>query len=272
MSRVWLIGATPVAWQYTLQQYREAVRVITDRVDNACSRATTAANNSHEHAITAARYETQALDTAAAALRDERLAKYIKVTDFFDKAVEAWAALDRVTTATEVALVAARTVSDDARRVMNSEPPASENRRLAIALAKDLFEKATRAQESAEEAAEKTRLAQAIVKDSKDAKKQDDEARKKEADNAKRAVTTAQSLAGSTAKTSSAALVAAAGAEKVRSCAGQAKAAALEGDMESAASWAAKADEAVGEVVKAEKEVALAKEEARKSLLKLQLT
>lgn len=245
--------------------------MITDKVDDACYRATTAANNAREHAIAAARYENQALETAAAALRDERLAKYIKVTDFFDKAVEAWAAVGKVTAAAEAAAAAAKTTSEDARRIMNSEPPAGQNRRAAMDFAKDLFERATRAQDSAEEAVEEARSAQAAVDKSQRAEKQDHDSRKKESDHAARVVTGTQNVAASTTKTSAAALAAATSAEKVRSYACQAKAAATEGNIDSATSLATKADEAVAEVAKVEKDSALAKEQARKSLVELQL-
>jgi hypothetical protein len=268
MSRVWLMGAVPVVWQYTLQQYREAVREITDKVDDACSRATIAANNAHEHAMTAARYEAQALDIAAVALRDERLAQYIKVTDFFDRSTQAWAELGSITDAAEAASAAAKTALGDARRVRDSEPPGGDRRAAALAVA--LFEKAKIAQGSAEKAEETARYTQAKVTESQTARNQDGASRRKESENARLAVSAAENLTARIANTSAVAFGAAAGAEKVRWFAGQAKAAAVQG-LNSADSWAVKANDAVGKVIEAEREVAAAKEDARKILFNLQL-
>jgi hypothetical protein len=259
--------AVLVAWQYTVQQYREAVRQITNRANSAYSYAMLAVSNTREHTAAAAQYEKQALDTAAIAVRDARLAQSIKLIDFFEEARGAWTAIGRVADAAAETSQKAREAVNDARSVVESEPPGTRDG----ILAKALYKRSTAALEAADGAEKAARFAQATVDDFKDAKAQFSDVRTREVSNAERTVAISGSLANSTANTSVRAFTVTEEAEKVKKLADQASAAAAEGDMKSANSLAKEAEDAAKKAAEAEKKVALAREEARKLLVKLQL-
>jgi hypothetical protein len=264
-----MMCALPVGWQYILQNYRGNVRDIRDKVDYARSRATVAANSAREYAKEAREYEKQALEVVAVTRRDAMLAQSVKITDFFDRAVESWAALGRITAPAKDATNAARAVEDDARTVTECEPPDDQGR--AGDLANILLEKAEIAVASAQDAENKAKFAQATIAESQNAQRQVADARRQALANAENAAKAAKSLKDRIAETSGTLFMASEGAEKVRRLADQATAAAVEGNKKTALSLAAAAGSAADEVVKAKEKLSSAKEGAHNILLELLL-
>lgn len=273
-SRVILMGVVPVAWHYMLYQYRDAVREITDKVNNASSRATLAATIAHEHTRATIEYEKQALDFVAVARRDGRQLQSLMITDFFDIASESWAALGRITAPAAETSAAARAVMEHARNVMDSDAPDDDDDdgdTQTGFLARMLLDKATAALASAEDAEWKAKYAQASIKDSRDARSQDATGRQKQLDHEKNVVSIARTLIDRVAYASTTLIFAADAAQKVHRLADQATAAAIAGNMEAATTSATEAVKAADEGAKAERQLFSAKEDARKLLVKLQL-
>jgi len=267
ISRLWMMGALPVVWQYILQQYRNGVRDITIKVKNDCSRAMLAANNAREHARAAAEYEKQAMDAATSARRDARLRQALMITDFFDQATHSWAALGRVTAPAEASANAAKEAVADARTVMSMD--AASNR--SGMLARALYEKASAALTSANDAENQAKDAQARIRESRHAKERSDEARQKEIENAADVVSTARTLTNHVATMSAPLLSAIEGAENVRRLAEQATAAAVQGNMKNASSLARDTKDMADRVVEAAEQLSAAREETRNVWLELHL-
>jgi hypothetical protein len=261
--------ALPVGWQYVLKNYRESVRDIKERVENARSRATLAADCAGEYAKEAGEYEKQILEVVAVTRRDAMLAQSVKITDFFDRAVDSWAALGRITAPAQDATKAAQKVESDARTVSESEPP--DDRGRAGYLAEILLEKAVIAVASAENAENKARFAQATITESQDAQRQVANARTQALANAENAVNLARTLKDRIAGTPAMLFTASEGAEKVKILADQAMVAVVEGDKKAALSLAVAAGTAADEVVKEKEKISLAKADAHNILLKLLL-
>ena len=256
----------PVGWQYALQKYRENVRDISDKVDYARSRTTVAVNCAREYAREAAEYEKQALEVVAVARRDVMLAQSVRLTDFFDRAVDSWAALGRITASAEDATKAARNVENatgEAERIR-----VTQGRGLNLA---DMLTKARFAVETAEEAENEAKSAQATVMESENARQQVTAARKQLSAKAQNAANAAKILKDHIAETPATLFVALEGAEKARRLADQAIVAAVEGNKKSALSLAAAAESAADGVVKAKDKLSLWKEGAHNILFELQL-
>ncbi|KAI9762751.1 MAG: hypothetical protein M1840_001160 [Geoglossum simile] len=267
MSRFWVVGAVPVGWQYVVQHFHEEVRGITDKVSSACSRAALAANNAKEDAIAASRYESQALETAATALRDTRNGQGIKVTDFFEKTVEAWGAISRMADATTTAESEGSTALQSARKANNVQHPNPTTR----SNAENYFELAKVAYDFTKEADKQAKWAMAAVAEFDTANRQDKSSRDQQQANCNRAVTYADKLTSAVAGTAAKAKSAAEGTEHVRWLAAQATAAALQGHMEKAQSLADDAGETLAKVEEMAGKIAAAKEQARTLLANLML-
>ena len=264
-----MMCALPVGWQYVLQKYQENVRDIRDEVEYARSRAMVAANSAREYAKEAAEYEKQVLEVVAVTRRDAMLAQSVKITDFFDRAVESWAALGRITAPAKEVTNAARAAEDDARTVTECEPPHDQGR--AEYLANILLEKATIAVASALDAENRAKFAQATITESQNAQRQVADARRQALANAENAAKAAKALKDRIAETSATLFKASEGVEEVRRLADQAMAAAVEGNKKTALSLAADAESAADEVVNAKEKLSSAKEGAHNILLELLL-
>jgi len=267
MSRLLLIATVPVGWQYTLQHFHEDVRNITDKASSAYSKAMVAGNNAREDATAASNYESQALETAAKALRDSRMAQGIKATDFFEESVEAWAAIGRMTNATGAAESEGNTALGYARQASNVQHPNSTAR----SLAENYFERAKVANDFTKEANAKAKWAQAAVAEFRTAKGQNEQAREEEQQNCTTTVNIAEKITERIASISTQAHSAITGAEEVRRFAAEATAAAIEGHMDKADSLVNDAKKESVKVEEAAKQVALAKKKARELLIKLML-
>ena len=131
MSPYWMMCSLPVGWQYVLQNYRENVQDIRNKVDTAQAVATVAANSAREYAKEAAEYEKQTMEVVVVRRRDAMLAESVKLTDFFDRAAESWAALGRIAAAANDATDAAREAEEYAKAV--PESGRSRNSRARVA-------------------------------------------------------------------------------------------------------------------------------------------
>ena len=189
------------------------------------------------------------------------LAESVKITDFFDRAAESWAALGRVTTAARDAADAARMAEDCAREVPESGRAGTP--------AHGSFQKVVAAVMAAQDAEDRAEFAQARVSESHTAQKQAAASRQQVVSNADIAVEAAKSLKDRMAKSSDTLFKAVDEAENVRRLADQAMAVAVEGDRKTASSLAADAGRVAEEVVKAMEELFSAKERAHKTFFKL---
>jgi hypothetical protein len=187
------------------------------------------------------------------------LAESVKITDFFDRAAESWAALGRVTTAARDTADAARMAEDCARAVPESGRAGTP--------AHGSLQNVVAAVMAAQDAEDRAEFAQARVSESHTAQKQAAAARQQAGSNADIAVEAAKSLKDRMAKSSATLFKAVDGAENVRRLADQAMA--VEGDRKIASSLAADAGRVAEEVVKAMEELFSAKERAHKTFFKL---
>jgi hypothetical protein len=260
-SRYWMVCALPVGWQYVLQNYRENVQDIRNKVDTVRSLATVAANSAREYAKEAAEYEKQVMEVVVVRRRDGMLAETVRITDFFDRAAGAWAALGRITAAANDATNAARQAE-----VYAGDVPDSGR---AGTYANASLQKAKLAVASAQGAENKAENAQTTVSESRAAQQQAATARQQALDNAEEAAEAADSLKDRMAKSSATLFTAVDGAEDVRRLADQAMATAVEGDKKTASSLVADARRAAEVVVKAMEELFSAKEGAHKILFEL---
>lgn len=240
-SREWIIVLAPATWQYIRWHHLEAVQDISTRVETAISQATTAANNAKEDATAATSYERQALDLAAVALRDVRLADALKVTDFYDKSSGAWVALHKVTKAAKEATTAAQ-------ETLFSATEYQEESSSGVGQARNLYEKAESAHTSAEEAEEAADTAWARTVDFQEAQKNVEDYRVSERGNAKRVADAAQKVVASAVAAVTAARKATEKVDAVRNLAAVAKDIAVKGNIEEANSRAALAEKAAAEV------------------------
>ena len=235
----------PVGWQYVLQNYWKNIQDTKEKVDNARSLATVAADSAREYAKEAAEYEKQTMEVAAVRRRDAILAESVKITDFFDRAAESWAALGRVTAAASDVANAARLAEEDAGDVQGSDRAGTR--------AYESLQKAKSAVANAEDAESKARYAQTTISESYEAQRQDAATRRQVLENADKAAEAANALKDRMENSSETLFTAVDGVEKVRRLADQAMAAAVEGDKMTASSLAADAGRAA-EVVKEAKE------------------
>ena len=245
MSPYWMICAMPVGWQYVLQNYWKSVQDTKEKVDNARSLATVAADSAREYAKEAAEYEKQTMEVVAVRRRDAILAESVKVTDFFDRAAVSWASLRRITVALSDVVDAARLAEEDAGEVTESDRAGTR--------AYESLQRARSAVANAEDAKSKAKYAQTTILESYEAQQQYAATQQQVLDNAKKAAEAAKALKDRMANSSETLFKAVDGVEKVRRLADQAMVAAVEGDKKTASSLAADAGRAA-EVVKGAKE------------------
>ena len=263
-----IICMSVAAWFYIYREYCKQVQEINDRAAKAVSRATLAVAYAREYVTVASKYQKQMLDVVAVTRRDVLLTKTVKITDFFDCAAHAWAALGRVTAPANDVTTAARKVVEAAMDAEDSEKPDEEAGRTEE-LVKYLLEKAEAAVMDAEGVEKQLKVAQEAVESSENAQREITWARSKAMSNARDATIAANELAGKIAGSSVTLFSAAEGADDVKRLAEQATAAAIWGEMESARAHAAAAATAAIEVVKAMETLRLAMDEAYRILFGL---
>ncbi|KAI9768166.1 MAG: hypothetical protein M1840_004996 [Geoglossum simile] len=257
-TQTWLIGVVAIAWQYTYQHFREAVRNVTDQVNNICISATIAANKAREEAAAATRYELDALGAAATAIRDARQTQGIKSSDFFDEAMAAWAAVKRATDATSAACSHASTAVSSAESAYNSSRTTSSA---------NCYNQSRAASGSLNDAHSHALSAQDMVIKSDRAQRQDTAAREQARRNARHVAGMVDQLTGISGPLPAAAARLIERAEVLRYEATTALAAAEEGRMEKANKLAAAAKSKLIEIEAEAKRIVAEKDKARRQLI-----
>ncbi|EFX01349.1 hypothetical protein CMQ_6291 [Grosmannia clavigera kw1407] len=161
----------------------------------AVSRAKLAAATTRDYAAEARRHEERMLDVAATTKRDAVMVKAVRITDFFDCAANAWAAMGNVTQLTQDTikkadeLVEAARVASDADKP-DANPDGSDDGQDSYQeeLAERLKEFADRTMREACAVQEQLHVAQGAVHISKKAIEQDTAAREAVESNAKTAM------------------------------------------------------------------------------------
>jgi hypothetical protein len=76
------MGVIPLTWQFVRGEHRQAVSDISNRIDECCARAETAANKTLSEAAAAKQYKHD-------------LEQNLRATDFYNKSSTGWATLDK---------------------------------------------------------------------------------------------------------------------------------------------------------------------------------
>jgi hypothetical protein len=256
---MWLTAVVAVAWGYIRSQHAQAIQELTSEVDSIYSIASLAAKHALEDSNAAASCETQAIEIAAVALRDRRLAESLKTTDFFEGSTKAWAAIRKVTLAARDATSAASVVSDGANDIARTV--SIDERRTS-----HLFQQARQAWQSATEAESAVQQACARVAEFETAHQRHNAMRANEVANAVRAFGVVEQVARNVDAASKAARIAAEKVEEVKRCCASAKVAAMKGMMDEARGMVNGAVKAKNEAKKEENNAAAAKAGARNSV------
>jgi len=119
-SRTWILAALPFTWLYTREYHREAAANICVSADASYARATSAAQRAEEEQRSARSLEERGFEIAAAAGRDSRLARRLRVPDFYGHAANAWSAVHSVSVAAEQAAQHAESVDDAVKSARGS--------------------------------------------------------------------------------------------------------------------------------------------------------
>ncbi|OBS24475.1 hypothetical protein FPOA_05017 [Fusarium poae] len=172
-----LISVTVGTWVHMYSSYREKVRTITWTVSENAARAKAAAEEARDSGIIARKYEEQMINAAAEARRDAVHANSVKISDFYDCAARAWAALGEATAPAEDAIIKARRVIDAAVACEDAEKPDDKKKAENERLATYLRQSAENAHDRAREMVGFLRAAQASVRGSENAARQEAAAR-----------------------------------------------------------------------------------------------
>lgn len=175
-------------WVHIYFSYREKVRTITWTVSENAARAKAAADEARDYGAMARRYEEQMINSAAEARRDVVLSNTVRMSDFYDCAARAWAALGEATAPAEDAIIKARRVIDAA--IACEEAETSDKKKPDTYLR----ESAETAHDRARETVALLRAAQASVRGSENATRQDAIARRNAEYTAENASNTAKSV------------------------------------------------------------------------------
>ncbi|WXC46107.1 hypothetical protein QX201_005798 [Fusarium graminearum] len=179
--------------------YREKVRTITWTVSENAARAKAAADEARDYGIMARKYEEQMINAAGEARRDAVQANTVKISDFYDCAARAWAALGEATAPAEDAIIKARRVIDSAVACEVAEKPDDKKKAENERLSTYLRQSAENAHDRAREMVGFLRAAQASVRGSENAARQDAAARHAAEYTAEMASNTAKSLSDTVA-------------------------------------------------------------------------
>jgi hypothetical protein len=168
-TQTWLVSALSVAWQYTVQHFREDVRAMMDEANNIYAKTSIALDAAKEDVTVAARYEQDALAHAAETARDSRRANGIKASDFFSAASDMWAAVR-----------ATANIMDEARSVCSKASYEAENSRKSYPNHSGVDGCASymrSASSNADDASRRAQAASKILADAEEARDQDRKAR-----------------------------------------------------------------------------------------------
>lgn len=240
-----------VTWVYVYHEYHKQLLIITHQVTTDVSRATLASSTARDFAGAASRYEKELFDAAAVARRDALLATAVRITDFFDCATRAWAALGEITVAVQKVAGKAEAIVDAAENVEDIDKPdekpdaddgeeggregegddfEEEESRTQI-LARALREEAEKTLSKVGEVVGQVEAAQASVRLSKAAKDQDARARQVADANAIAAAAAVEEVKSKGAESGNASHKAASAAEHIKGLAEQAVIVATNGEM-----------------------------------------
>ncbi|KAF4987713.1 hypothetical protein FGRMN_10209 [Fusarium graminum] len=190
-----LISISVGTWVHIYFTYREKVRTITWTVSENAARAKAAADEARDYGAMARKYEQQIVTSAAEARRDVVMSNTVKMSDFFDCAATAWAALGEATAPAEDAIIKARRVIDAAIAVEEAEKAADNKKKPDTYLRQS----AETAHDRARDAVSLLRAAQASVRGSENATRQDAVARRSAEFTAENASSTAKSISDTVA-------------------------------------------------------------------------
>ncbi|KAM0187741.1 hypothetical protein ACHAPA_012040 [Fusarium lateritium] len=183
-----LISISVGTWVHIYFSYREKVRTITWTVSENAARAKAAADEARDYGVMARKYEEQMINSAAEARRDVVLSNTVRMSDFYDCAARAWAALGEATAPAEDAIIKARRVIDAA--IACEEAETSDKKKPDTYLRQS----AETAHDRARETVALLRAAQASVRGSENATRQDAVARRNAEYTAENASNTAKSV------------------------------------------------------------------------------
>ncbi|KAK7432306.1 hypothetical protein QQZ08_001253 [Neonectria magnoliae] len=230
-----LVGVSLGTWVYIYSAYQEQLHTISGQVSQDSSRAKVSAAAARDYGTAARQYEEQMLSAAAAARRDAVLINTVRITDFFDCAARAWSSLGEVTGPAEDVIINTRRLVDAAIACEEAEKPDDKKGdNQTERLARHLRQSAESAHDRAREAVALLRAAQANVRGSENATRQDAVARHNAEYSAEHAASVTKGLSEKLSGLPDAELAAAQGAEEVTRLAEQARATAVNGEMESA--------------------------------------
>lgn len=292
-----ILGVFAAAWFYVYQEYRKKLQDVVRQSAESTSRAALAADYAREYANSARQYERQMLEVLAATRRDVLLANSVKLTDFFDVAVESWAALERVTNPFSEVTKKVEEIIDAAYEVEDLEKPTRGGNKEEdyddegdddtekpsddddddddeegddnglSELAEELVDTAKGAIKAVKQVDSKLRIARRAVLTSREAKNQTTKARNQAVTNAKGATSTTDNLLREVAGILENCFNASQGAENARGYAEKAVAAATLGEMQDAANLAASAKSAADNVVKIKDALKTTRDKARECLV-----
>jgi len=206
VARVWLFVAAVAYWVHAFLRYRDALRSLDNAVNDDLHQAKAAVSSCQMHVRLAAECEAKAMDAVRQGLRDARQAQLAKVTDFFDRAVEAWAAVGRVTQPVQTMKAEAEKVENLAQSIavrgsvqedepgdLNEDEDEGDDNDETIA--DDLVQDAQDARKACEETLTLLKNAQNTISESQRAQGQASTARQAEERNSKNMVTAVTKLA-----------------------------------------------------------------------------
>ncbi|KAK7742424.1 hypothetical protein SLS62_010732 [Diatrype stigma] len=246
------IAIAVVTWVYVYHEYHKQLLIITGQVAADVSRATLASSTARDFAGAASRYEKELFDAATVARRDSLLASAVRITDFFDCATRAWAALGEITVAVQKVTSKVEAIVDAAENVEDIDKPdekpdagddeegggegdgdedEEEEESRTQMLARALREEAEKTLSKVGEVVGQVEAAQASVRLSKAAKDQDAKARQAADANAIAAASAVEEVKGKAAESDNASCKAAAAAEHIKGLAEQAVIVATNGEM-----------------------------------------
>ncbi|KAF2733413.1 hypothetical protein EJ04DRAFT_495200 [Polyplosphaeria fusca] len=235
-----LVGVILGAWVHVFRAYHKQLRIITDEASEEVSRAQYSLSTIQKDRNLVRDYEQHVLQAAATARQDAIHANAVKISDFFDCAAKAWAALDEVTQPANDTVNAAGRMIVEAQEL---EDIPDEDQEDVQARATYLRETAEKVKVEAEHALYKLKVAQQGVRASENAVKVDRQARAEAESNAAAAVKSAKEISTKVMDLLTTELQLAKKAAKVSRLTGQAVATATDGKMAKARELNASAKE-----------------------------